>query len=296
MTPPALVVGGGALGCLLAGLFARAGPTALLARPGTAAEIRRRRGIHIEGAASGDSTPEITDTPRVPAGACVIVAVKAYDLHATLTGLRSHLDAGHEIVLLQNGIGIRSAGEEILGRPVTRGVTFLAAERLAPGVVRCNAAGKTYLPRGSRSAALWNAAGLPVECVPDVHVYVWRKLAINAVINPLSALLRVENGDLESLAATAAGLIEELVPVAAARGIALDAAETLEKVLASMRQTARNPSSMLQDLRAGRPTEINWINGAIVSLAERHGIPTPRHRLLADLVRFAERRPSRRPR
>lgn len=294
MTEPALVVGGGALGCLLSGLFAHQRPTTLLARPGTAAAIVRRGGIQIDGIAAGESAPEIIDAPRHIAGACVVVAVKAYDLESTLTQLRPHLDATNEVVLLQNGIGIRSTGEELLGRPVTRGVTFLAAERTAPGVVRCNAAGKTYFPIGARAAAYWAAARLPVEMVADVHLYVWRKLAINAVINPLSALLGVENGALEPLRDTAAALIEELVPVAAARGIHLDAEETLEKVIASMRQTARNPSSMLQDLRAGRSTEINWINGAIVSLAERHGIPTPRHRLLTDLVRGAERRAARR--
>lgn len=295
MSQPTLVVGGGALGCLLAGLFARHGPAALLARPATAQALRERGGIRVEGVAAGESVPEIITAPRVPAGACVLVAVKAYDLDPALVSLRPHLPDDCEVVLLQNGIGIRSTGEQILRRPVTRGVTFLAAERLAPGVVRFNAAGKTYFPPASRAAKVWERAGLPVETVGDVHVYVWRKLAINAVINPLSALLGVENGALESLPETAAALIQELVPVAAARGIALDPGETLEKVLASMRQTARNPSSMLQDLRAGRPTEINWINGAIVHLAERHGIPTPRHRLLAEMVRFAERRALRRP-
>jgi 2-dehydropantoate 2-reductase len=58
-----------------------------------------------------------------------------------------------------------------------------------------------------------------------------------------------------------------------------------------MRQTARNTSSMLQDLRAGRPTEIEWINGAIVQLAAHHGIEVPCNRLLVELVRWLERRP-----
>ena len=62
-----------------------------------------------------------------------------------------------------------------------------------------------------------------------------------------------------------------------------------------MRQTARNPSSMLQDVRAGRRTEIDWINGAIVRLAEKHHIPVPRHRQLVELVRFVEGRAVARP-
>ena len=158
-------------------------------------------------------------------------------------------------------------------------------------LVRFNAAGKTYFPAASAVTELWHRAGLPAEPVHNVDLYEWRKLAINAVINPLSALLGVENGALDALVDTARGLVEELVSVARRDGILLDADETLEKVRASIRQTGRNHSSMLQDVRAGRRTEIDWINGAIVARGMAHGIATPRHRLLADLVRFATRDP-----
>jgi 2-dehydropantoate 2-reductase len=126
--------------------------------------------------------------------------------------------------------------------------------------------------------------------VTDLPTYVWRKLAINAVINPLSALLDVPNGGLLPLRQTTRDIVEEVVQVARCEGQALEARRTLAKVRASMRQTERNPSSMLQDVRAGRRTEIDWINGAIVHLAARHRLAVPRNRLLVELVHGLERR------
>jgi 2-dehydropantoate 2-reductase len=291
LNTPVVVVGGGSLGCLLAAVLSRATTTTLITRGTTADVLRRRGAVELQGLLSGRYPVAVHEDFDPAPGAHVVVAVKAYDLDPTLALLAARLDAADEVVLLQNGLGIGAFATRILSRPVTRGITFIAAERLQPGVVRFNAAGKTYFPATSAMAALWHRAGLPAEPVQNIDVYEWRKLAINAVINPLSALLGVENGALDALADTAHGLVEELVQVACHEGIVLDADETLEKVLASIRQTGRNHSSMLQDVRAGRRTEIDWINGAIVARGMAHGIATPRHRLLADLVRFAAREP-----
>jgi len=95
----------------------------------------------------------------------------------------------------------------------------------------------------------------------------------------------------------ARGLVEEVVQVARLEGQILDAEETLAKVEASMQQTSRNTSSMLQDVQAGRQTEIDWISGAVVQLAEKHGLEVPLNRMLRDLVRFTAQHASgaRRP-
>jgi 2-dehydropantoate 2-reductase len=286
VTPPAVVVGAGALGSLLSALWSRRATVTLVARPASAAALRRAGGIRIEGLCAGFYPVAVATEPTPAPGAVVVVAVKAYDLEAALLALAPRLDPSHTVVVLQNGLGVRAAAERVLGRPVTRGVTFLAAARDAPGVVRYNASGKTYLPSGSVALELWRGADLPVEPVDAIERYEWRKLAINAVINPLSALLGVDNGALLPLANGVRSLVAELAAVAQRDGCELDADETLDKILASMRQTARNPSSMLQDVRAGRRTEIDWINGAVVRLGERYGVATPQHRLLVELVRF----------
>ena len=286
MTPRAVVVGAGALGCLLAALWSRRTAVTLVASGDSAAALARQGGVRIEGRDRGLYPLDVATTLALPPAAVIVVAVKAYDLQTALTTLGPHLADGHEVVVLQNGLGIGAAAERVLGRAVVRGVTFLAAERLERGVVRYNAVGKTYLPHGAAAVPLWRLGDLPVEPVDAILRYEWRKAAINAVINPLSALLGVDNGGLQPLAAAARSLVAELVAVAARDGCELDVDATLDKILASMRQTARNPSSMLQDVRAGRPTEIDWINGAIVHLGERYGVPTPQHRLLCEMVRF----------
>jgi 2-dehydropantoate 2-reductase len=258
----------------------------LVASAESAAALALRGGVELQGRDAGLYPVAVTTNLALADAAVVVVAVKAYDLQAALARLVPHLNARHEVVVLQNGLGIGAAAQRTVGRACVRGVTFLAAERVARGVVRYNAVGKTYLPRGAAAVELWRAGDLPVEPVDAILRYEWRKVAINAVINPLSALLDVENGRLQPLVAAAQSLVAELVAVAARDGCELDAGETLDKILASMRQTARNPSSMLQDVRAGRPTEIDWINGAIVHLGERYGVPTPQHRLLCEMVRF----------
>jgi 2-dehydropantoate 2-reductase len=108
----------------------------------------------------------------------------------------------------------------------------------------------------------------------------------------------VRNGALQRLRQTTFELVQELVPVAHAEGIPLDLEETFSKVLASMEQTGSNRSSMLQDIRAHRLTEIEWINGAIVRLARKHDIAVPRHQQLLELVHFVEQpepKPGARP-
>src|SRR5439155_5488533 len=98
--------------------------------------------------------------------------------------------------------GIRSLAQQVLGRDVVRAVTFLAASLVDPGHVAYNAVGKTYFPVNADVLDLWRAGDLPAVQVDDIATYVWRKLAINAVINPLSALLRVQNGELVGLRQT----------------------------------------------------------------------------------------------
>ena len=296
MSRPVLVYGAGALGSLLGALLSRRTRVCLLARPAHAGAIRAQGGVRLDGCAPGLYPVEaVSEMGELPASALVLVTVKAFDLQAALGQLAPGLDSSHLVVVLQNGLGIRSLAETTLGREVVRAVTFMAAEVVEPGRVTFSAAGKTYFPTNGELMKLWQEAHMPAEQVGDITTYVWRKLAINAAINPLSALLGVANGELVTLGATTRALVEELVEVARREGQTLEVGATHDKVLASMRQTARNHSSMLQDVRAGRQTEIDWINGAVVRLATAHGLDAPRHRLLVELVHFLEQRGVPRP-
>jgi 2-dehydropantoate 2-reductase len=296
VTRPVVVYGAGALGSLLGALLSRRTDVQLVARGAHAAAIRAQGGVRLSVLEPGLYPTRVGDGLDLPPEALVLVTVKAYDLEAALTRLAPRLSPRHLVVVLQNGLGIQTLAQQILGPDVLRAVTFMAASLVRPGEVAYNAVGKTYLPaHGEEVQGAWRAADMPAVQVPDIRTYVWRKLAINAVINPLSALLGVANGDLLGLRDTGRALVEELVPVAHREGQPIEVEETWTKVRASMRQTARNTSSMLQDVRAGRRTEIEWINGAIVRRAERHALAVPRHRQLVEMVRFLEQRVAPRP-
>jgi 2-dehydropantoate 2-reductase len=207
------------------------------------------------------------------------------------------------VVTLQNGLGNEQLIGEVVGRErVLVGVTNQAALLQAPGrVLHTGTRGETVLlPLASQVqfarafATHLSACGVPTRVEEDykraAHIR-WRKLCVNACINPLTALLRVRNGALNAPdhvhqdttgqphrnQDTIHSLLREIVAEVAAVaeheiGVRFDTDELLAEVLRVSEATAANRSSMLQALSSGRPTEINQINGSIAKLAHRHGM------------------------
>ena len=127
-----------------------------------------------------------------------------------------------------------------------------------------------------------------VEVVADARSLVWGKLVVNAAINPLTALLRVPNGELlnrPSARVMMKALANETAAVASAQRVRLPFANPIEAAENVARKTASNHSSMFQDVRRGAPTEIDAICGAVTRAGERHGVPTPVNRVCWGLVR-----------
>jgi 2-dehydropantoate 2-reductase len=124
--------------------------------------------------------------------------------------------------------------------------------------------------------------------VADAKSLVWGKLVVNAAINPLTALLRVPNGELlrrPSARRMMRALAEETAAVASAQRVRLPFRNAMEAAELVAKKTAANHSSMFQDIRRGAPTEIDAICGAVAKTGERHGIPTPANRVCWTLVR-----------
>ena len=136
--------------------------------------------------------------------------------------------------------------------------------------------------------SILRAGGFLVEMSPDPNALLWGKLVINAAINPLTALLRVQNGELLERPAARELLAEvakEAASIATRQGISLPYPDPVLAVEEVARNTAANYSSMLQDVMRGTVTEIEAINGAIVRVGEHMGVPTPVNRLLWGLVK-----------
>lgn len=291
------VLGAGAMGCLFAHGLARVGgpEVVLLARsPGPDwVEVGERVAVR-----------RLTE-PTALTGPLdlLLVLVKA---HATADAIRWAAGAvGPETVLLtlQNGLGNAEALVTV-ARPeqILVGTTAQGATLLAPDLVRHGGSGPTRIApwAGSEAApavaSLLSAAGFPTEVVADWRPLLWSKLLVNAVINPLTALLGLPNGALlerpeaRRLMSLVAG---EVRAVAQAQGIELGSstADPAHLAFAVAQATATNRSSMLQDLERGRRTEIGAINGAVVAAARALGIPTPVNEALTLLVQAREQAP-----
>jgi 2-dehydropantoate 2-reductase len=200
-------------------------------------------------------------------------------------------------VCLQNGLGVTEEVARALPRTaVITAVSYQAANLAREGEVNHVVNLPTHLGYEGRGpdaaveavAAIFRRAGLPVAIEPDMAPQVWGKLLVNAAINPVAALAGVTNGQVAerpTLRALVRAVAEEGEATARARGVPLPYAGAADATLQTARQTAGNRCSMLQDLEAGRPTEIEYLNGAIAREAEQCGVAAPVNRAVAALVR-----------
>ncbi len=241
-----------------------------------------------------------TKTP-LPAGAApvdlAIVATKAQGT-GWAADLAARLLAPEGTALtIQNGLGHheRLAARVGLER-VAVGVIYVGAA-LVDGELRTTGPARVELGRArhvDELAGLLAAGGMTARVVDDPWPAVWRKLVANAAVNPITALIGCTNGELIVHAAGSAvadALAREAARVATASGvpIAEDEAVRLWRAMADL--TAANPSSMLQDVRAGRATEIDAIAGELVRRGEARGVPAPLTEALCRLVQVLEPHP-----
>lgn len=294
------IVGGGAIGLTFAAALASAHDVVVLVRRREVADALTRDGIALAGDTETELVPvrATVDARDFADRDAVVVAVKAYATRDALAPLRGVLPAHALIASIQNGLDNDAAARDALpGARVVAGSTTQGAIGLGPGRVRPAAAGTTIFarddsaaPRSADLAAAFTGAGLRAEVADDIAPVLWRKLVVNAAINPLGALAGRSNGavaDDPDLAPLARALAGEAAAVAAADGVTIDAPWTL--VEAAARATTANRNSMLQDVEAGRPTEIDAIAGAVLRRAAAHGIAVPLTETIARLVRARER-------
>jgi 2-dehydropantoate 2-reductase len=219
---------------------------------------------------------------------------------------RALVGEGTTVWSTQNGMGNYEAMAAVVEKDrIVGGSTTLGANELGPGHVHHAGEGDTFIGEldGSISARVeqiagkLTAAGIKVEVRDDIQKIIWSKLIINVGINALTAILKVRNGVLvehQPSTSLMEAAVSEAVRVAAGQGIAFDEAQIQQRVKEVARLTARNRSSMLQDMLAGRRTEIDYINGAIARLGDapiNRALlgDAPINRALCDLVRALEK-------
>ncbi len=295
-------MGPGAIGNLFAGMLAAGGNEVwLLGRRAEVVETINREGVTIEQVWKGSTlrSPVRATLDAGEAGEVdlVLMCVKST---STLQATRNALPAVGDrtvVLTLQNGIGNVDVMASVVGRErVLAGVTVNGVTLVGPGVVRHAAMGETTIgeldgrvtERLERVAETFRQAGISVAVSSSVDSLIWAKLVSNASMNPLAALLRVRNGQLlerpdarELLGA----LAREVAAVAEAKGVRLPFPDPVAKVEGICRTMATNKMSMLQDVERGAPTEIDFINGAVVREGQAVGVPTPVNWTVTRLVK-----------
>jgi 2-dehydropantoate 2-reductase len=298
------VVGTGAVGSLFAANLAQLDDVEVWAYDLAQEHVDaiNRDGLHLSGAGEVVGRPRATSVAaELPPCDFGIVATKAMHTSAAIAAT-AHAFAEGCVATVQNGLGNEEAIAEHVAR-VIRGTTFPAGKIVSPGHVQWDVKGDTTFgpfeakpaPQAEveRLADACTRGGMPTQAVADARGPQWRKVIFNASTNPIGALTGLTHGRVcedPPLRALVSALVDEGKAVAAAQGIVLDAdPEELIDHAARPDVAYGHKASMLQDVEARRPTEIDYLNGGIVRFGEEHGVPTPHNRAIWALVRGLER-------
>jgi 2-dehydropantoate 2-reductase len=303
---PVCVVGAGALGCLFGGMLARVGlPVTLIGRA-THVESIRRHGLRFEsgGRMETIAVAATEDIAAVRGARLVLFCVKSADTDAAARAMAPHLGPEAVVVSLQNGVDNVERIRAAVDNRVLPGLVYVAAEMAGPGHVRHTGGGNLTIGElkafrrdaGADGgvldgvAGLFAAAGITVTISDTVETDLWTKLVMNCAYNAISALTGSQYGRMVALPeirALMADAVREVAAVAAAKGVRLpgDLVEAAIKLADGMPVTI---SSTAQDLRRGRRTEIDHLNGYVVRAGEALGIATPVNRTLNALMKLVE--------
>ena len=295
------VVGCGAIGSLFAAHLAALGDVEVWVFDVSEAQVRaiNERGLECSAVSAGiHGIQARCDGAQIPPCQFGIVATKSLHTDAALAATAGAF-ADAAVCSVQNGVG----NEEIIARyvpRVIRGTTIVAGHVPAPGVVDLDAPGDTWIgpfePQPARMdevrqlAGLLNRGGLPARALTDARGAQWTKLIFNSATSPVAALTGLtmgQLGEMDGARDLIGGLAAEGCAVAAGLGITLDD-DPLAVIDEAVTHAYGHRPSMLQDVLARRPTEIDVLNGGIVRGAREAGVPVPLNQAVTALVNGLE--------
>jgi 2-dehydropantoate 2-reductase len=304
-------MGGGAVGCLYGGWLAKAGAeVTMVARPAHVEAIRAS-GVHVTGRDFDFHAPvnAATELSVLSKSDLVLFCTKTRDTERVATELRPVLGTSTPILAFQNGVDGAERIASILPNPVFPAALVVSCYMAGAGHVHHNGRGDVLLgdwfpgrpDADARAATLRSIVevlkrgSIKASLADDIRVTLWTKLAMNCGYNALSALCRSRY---ERLVATDASrtlmrtIVEELVAVGRADGVALDFEFVLTQVMDLAAGFPRAISSTGQDIAAGRPTEIDDLNGYVVRRGRALGVPTPLNETLQRMIKVLEEAPA----
>ncbi|HET6674334.1 MAG TPA: 2-dehydropantoate 2-reductase [Nitrospiraceae bacterium] len=292
-----MIVGAGSVGGFFGAHLAKQNPNvAFLLRPGTLSAVRQR-GLTIRSAGGSFTVRPLaaSDPSELPQPDLIVLAVKAYDLDGVMDQLEPVLNDRTALLTLQNGIDTE---DRILARLkrdcVVGGVAFIYSKIAEPGIIDHYKKGAVAIgefmghesERLLQIRALFTAAGIPCQLSNDIRRSKWEKMCWNCVFNPITVLINdqvakaLDNPDMMRVIRQIVG---EVTAVSAAMKVPLSS-DMADKVVKWTQEIRDIHTSMYDDWKAGRPTEIDYLNGFIVRQGREFGIPTPVNEALTALI------------
>lgn len=297
------ILGAGAMGCLYGAAFHRAGADVVLIdvdQPHI--DAINAQGLELETRAGTEylqipaQRPDQLDSPVD----LVVVFTKTFQTDRALSGIAAAIGPNTQLLSLQNGLGNdRRLVEHAAPERVMVGASTMPSDLIGPGKVRSHGEGGSKLFPAFAGEAdfaihvadLLTKGGIPTTADPGIHHVIWSKAIFNAAMNPLCALTLRTPGFLflhDESRDMIRTVVDEGVTVARATGVMIEAQPIHDLTLVSMTDHANHEASMLQDVKAGRRTEIDAINGAILDAAHAAGLSVPVTETLYRMVRLQD--------
>jgi len=291
-----IIIGAGAIGTYLAAVISREYDVTLVGKKEhhhkEHFKVIQKNGILLSGFQTVMSKVLTTrELKKIPAQTLVIVTTKAYDVKIVFEDLKNIVKDDTIFMLIQNGIGIKEEVKDILPNEIIRAVTGIGAEIIRPGEVRTSW-GKVVL-ENTKSAKkvyeIFSKSTFDTSISDDIKQEEWLKLSINAFVNPLTTLLQVRSHMLSK--PEIRGLVEKVIDEALAVAEKVGYPVQRDKVIKTISRLKqyKNYSSMYQDVKRGKKTELDYITGAIIRLAKTYNISVPYNEFLYDSIKFLEK-------
>jgi 2-dehydropantoate 2-reductase len=296
------ILGAGALGCLWGGVLSQFHPIRFISKANSYSDYPselRYTLTSLKGKPNEYHFPiEPPFSNDLPPINKLLIFTKSFDVEAAFEGIKSRLNEHSQIVLFQNGMGPQQKIAQTYPNLLIYAATSTVGANKKEGIVIHAGAGKTWIgplshraklqPEPLQSLIKWFQKS-PFSVQPSVHIEqsLWEKLAINCCINPFTAILNCPNGELRYqpyFQDRIHPLCQEISACATLEGMKLCEEEILEPVRIVLAATEHNISSMLQDIRLGKKTEIAAINGYILAIAKHHQLNCPINQSLFQSV------------
>jgi len=285
-----IVLGAGAIGSLYGAKLSKLNDVTLVARQKHINKINND-GLKIVGIEENVYKLKATaKIENIENNTLILLTTKVHDNKKAIDTIKDLIKKDTIILCMQNGLYSENIVKSIVGDRclVLRGITNVGATFLEPGKVQFSNLSSTKIENSNISEELaenFDKCGLKCSVSENIKQDIWKKLILNCVLNPVSAILRVENGKIadERLNTLKKSIVDECLKVAEKDDVRFDI--DFVKIINDAIKDSRNLSSMHQDVLKGKKTEIDYLNGAVVELGKKYGIKCPVNEALVVIVK-----------